>query len=181
MKARELVGIDLHHAAPRCRSLTTWKPRRLGWKPARRAGQSGGAKTSRRAESVQQYLTERHPRRDPRTPYLCRYARFGVAGSPSVVEDGWCGGGFGGPRRWTPGLVGTRGPASSQPKDHPDPPLSGCLRPLSVQPPTMLASPPWHQAGGAGESGGLPTTSSRPGGRCRGMVLKIAGKSTRPK
>ena len=49
------------------------------------------------------------------------YARFGVVCSPSGVEDGCCGGGFGGPPSRAPGLVGTRGPASSQPKDHPDP------------------------------------------------------------
>jgi hypothetical protein len=75
-----------------------------------------GAPSRVTAESARTSPTPRPPNVVPSS-----YARFGVVCSPSVVEDGCCGGGFGGPRRRAPGLVGTRGPASSQPKDHPDP------------------------------------------------------------
>ena len=56
-------------------------------------------------------------------------------------------GGFGGPCGRAPGLVGTRGPASSQPKDHPDPLGEILCDPLSVQPPTVLALASSHQRG----------------------------------
>ena len=52
----------------------------------------GGQNLSARRVGLPQNLTGRHPVRDPRTSYLSRYARFGVACSPSVVEDGCCGG-----------------------------------------------------------------------------------------
>jgi hypothetical protein len=68
--------------------------RLVGWVEARSARRSvrGGQNFSTRRVGLPQNLTERHPVRDPRTSYLSRYARFGVACSPSVVEDGCCGG-----------------------------------------------------------------------------------------
>jgi hypothetical protein len=56
-------------------------------------------------------------------------------------------GGFGGPCGRAPGLVGTRGPASSQPKERPDPLGEILCDPLSVQPPTVLALASSHQRG----------------------------------
>jgi hypothetical protein len=128
LKGGELVGIDLCHAAKV--PIADELGRRVGWVEARSARRSvrGGQNLSARRVGQQQNLTGRHPLHDPRTPYLSRYARFGVACSPSMVEDGCCGGGFGGPRSRAPGLVGTRGLAIFRPKDHPDPP--GATRPV---------------------------------------------------
>jgi hypothetical protein len=53
-------------------------------------------------------------------------------------------GGFGGPRGRAPGFLVTRGPASFSRRTT-DPPMGGgSLRPLSVQPPTMMAAPIQH-------------------------------------
>jgi hypothetical protein len=120
LKGGELVGIDLCHAAKV--PIADELGRRVGWVEARSARRSvrGGQNLSARRVGQQQNLTGRHPLHDPRTPYLSRYARFGVACSPSMVEDGRCGGGFGGPRSRAPGLVGTRGlaifPAQGPPR-----------------------------------------------------------------
>jgi hypothetical protein len=70
-----------------------------------------------------------------------------------VVEDGGCGGGFGGPRSRTLGLVGTRGPASFSAEGPPrsDPPWVGYFatpdRPATLGAGVTFFAPGRHKPG----------------------------------
>ena len=145
----------------------------------------GGQNLSARRVGLPQNLTGRHPVRDPRTSYLSCYARFGVARSPSVVEDGCCGGGFGGPCGRAPGLVGTRGPASSQPGGLPGSVWEDtlCGRPRSSPVPGWRPSnirwKPADDASPCSPSTSAPAPYQRPGDSpCQGEASSVMQAST---
>ena len=99
-----------------------------------------GAPSRVTAESDRTSPTPRPPNVVPSS-----YARFGVVCSPSVVEDGCCGGGFGGPRRRAPGPCRDPGVLLLLSRRITRIRWGDTLRSLSVQPPTVLALGSSHQ------------------------------------